>query len=158
MCHVPASLISLRSRGLVSVSPISPLTAEAARDANFLDLLSSYRAEGGLAREEELASRRKGSSFMQLAKDIENRRVINFVWRDVFWLPLFQFEPACHAVRSDIQMLIDELSGALDDWELAQWFVDPNTCLNGDWPITQIAGQFRQVHDAARSLRYLHCN
>lgn len=158
MRYAPARLTSPQSRSWLPVSSISPVTTDTVRDTEFLDLLSSYRDTGGLAQGEELTARRKGDSFLQLARDIANRRVIHFVWRDIIWLPLFQFEPAGHAVRSDIQMLIGELSGALDDWEMAQWFVEPNTCLHGELPITQTTVQFRQVHDAARSLRYLRCN
>lgn len=158
MRHVPASLTSARPADLVSGTSSSPVPVDAERDESFLKLLSSYRDTGGLARRDELMASRKGDSFLKLANDITSRRVLHFVWRDITWLPFFQFEPAGHAVRSDIQMLIDELCGALDGWEMAQWFVEPNTCLKGELPITQIAAQFRQVHDAARSLRFLHCN
>jgi hypothetical protein len=154
MYHVPTGGTSLGSVGLVSPSSRSATPSVATHDSNFLNLRSAYRASGGLARGEEIAAWSRGNTFLQLARDIANRRVISFVWRDIIWLPLFQFEPAGHAVRSDIQMLIDELSEALDDWEMAHWFVEPNACLYGELPLTHLATQFPQVHDAARSLRY----
>lgn len=158
MRSVQASPTPLRSRFFMPSGPQMQRPLDAQRDSDFLELLSSYRDTGGLARGEEITARVKGDSFLQLARNIANRRVISFVWRDVIWLPYFQFEAMDHAVRPDVQMLIDELAGALDDWEMAQWFVEPNTCLEGASPLTQIATQFSRAHDAARSLRYLHCN
>lgn len=128
-----------------------------ASDTDFLALLAAYRPIGGIAREGEIATRSVGGGPLQLARQITERSVLSFEWHDENWLPVFQFEPATPTVKPAIQILVNELSGALDGWELARWFVQPNTWLDEVAPLPVLHSQFSRVHDVARALRYTRC-
>ena len=62
--------------------------------------------------------------------------------------------PGDLAVRPPVRALIDELSDLLDDWELADWFVEPHASLRGTPPWRCVEDDFAAVHDTARSLRF----
>ncbi len=136
---------------------VAQAAAEATRDRDFLTLLGAYRATGGLATGAEIAARPPGTGFLQLARHIARRGVVSFVWREEIWLPVFQFKAGGQSVLPNVQLLIDELSVVLDDWDLAKWFVEPNSSLHGDTPLALVEGDFPRVHDAARALRFTHC-
>jgi hypothetical protein len=131
-----------------------PTSSDAEHDEDFLKLLSAYRCTGGIATGAEIASRPSAAGFLQLARHIAQRRVVNFVWRDEIWLPIFQFEAGGQTVQPRVQVLTDELVSSLEDWALAKWFVEPNTWLDGATPLAQIADDFDRVHGAARALRF----
>ncbi|APW44223.1 hypothetical protein [Rhodoferax saidenbachensis] len=139
------------------IRPSVTQPVDALRDEDFLHLLSAYRATAGLVRGGDMAAKPTATDYLQLARNIATRRVVSFVWREEIWLPFFQFEAGSQSVRPDVQILIDELSAALDGWDLAKWFVEPNTLLNGNPPLALIAGDFGCVHGAARALRFFCC-
>lgn len=126
-------------------------------DSDFMALLAAYRPSGGIARSGEIAGRAAGAGPLQLARQINERSALSFEWYDENWLPVFQFEPATPTVKPAIQILVDELSGALGGWELAHWFVQPNTWLGEAAPLPVLHSQFARVHEAARALRYARC-
>ncbi|MDM0014808.1 hypothetical protein QTH87_20355 [Variovorax sp. J22P168] len=141
-------------------STLEPFLAPAtngsfARDVQFLELLAAYRRSGGLATGSEIAARRPGVGLSQLARIIAKRELISLDWGGHRWLPVFQFEEGGGTVRGSVSALVEELSVALDDWELAQWFVDANSLLNGATPLELVHGDFVRVHDAARALRFV---
>lgn len=136
----------------------APVTApvDDHQDHDFLKLLAAYRCIGGLARGDEIAARPHGPGFVQLARNIAQRRVLSFQWRDEIWLPFFQFSMGSQTVRAEVQVLIDELSAALTDWEMVSWFVEPNVWLDGRSPVVLLASHHGRVHDAARAMRFAH--
>lgn len=127
----------------------------AASDMRFLDLLAAYRTFGGLATGHEISTRRPLDGLSELARAIAAREVIGVNWGGQRWLPFFQFERGDVAVRQPVRLLMGELSGLLDDFDLAQWFVQPNAWLGGAQPLHMLATDFPRVHDAARALRFV---
>lgn len=126
----------------------------AGSDAHFIALLNAYRASGGLAAGPEITARQPSTGLSTLGRAITSRTVISLDWNGQRWLPLFQFEPGDLAVRAPVRALIDELSDVLDDWELADWFVEPNAWLHGAAPLPCVDTDFARVHDTARALRF----
>ena len=117
-------------------------------------LASDYRAFGGVAPSAEIATRRPLDGISRLARSIVLREVISYEWRGDHWLPRFQFEGSDLLVSEEAGILIAELSVALDDWELARWFVAPNAWLHHRTPLQTMREDFDHVHDAARILRF----
>lgn len=70
-------------------------------------------------------------------------------------LPLFQFDLPRAAVYPGMRPLLAELQGALDDVELALWFVTPNEWLNGACPARAMHHYLPSVRLAARTDRYV---
>lgn len=130
------------------------LDAVAGGDAHFIALLNAYRASGGLADGSEIAARQPFTGLSALARAITSRTVVSLDWAGQRWLPIFQFEPGDLAVRPPVRVLIEELSDVLDDWELADWFVEPNAWLRGATPLQLVDTDFARVHDTARALRF----
>jgi len=146
---------------LASLDPIQALrrpTAASARDLEFLLMAERYRAFGGLATSAEMSARLPDIGISRLARGIVAREIVSFEWRGDYWLPRFQFEGEGLAVDADTTVLIAELSAALDDWELAQWFVTPNAWLGERMPVQAMVTDFASVHDAARCLRFTCAN
>lgn len=133
-------------------------------DARFLALLAAYRASGGLATGPEIAARRPFGGLSVLARAIAAREVIGMEWGGQRWLPFFQFERGGVAVREPVRVLVAELRDLHDlhdlhgDWDLAQWFVQPNASLDGAQPLHLLDTDFPRVHDAARALRFACSN
>jgi hypothetical protein len=124
-------------------------------DGEFLRLLTAYRASGGLATGVEIAARSPQHGLSRLARAIAAREVLSVQWSGQHWLPVFQFEPGALVVREPVRTLIGELTDVLADWELAQWFVEPNGWLVGATPLQALREDAERVHDAARVLRFL---
>ncbi len=146
------TLPPLRSAGLATW----PGTMDAVpdSDAHFIALLNAYRASGGLADGSEIAARQPLSGLSALGRAITARTVVSLDWAGQRWLPIFQFEPGDLTVRPPVRVLIEELSDVLDDWELADWFVEPNAWLGGAPPLRLVDTDFDRVHDTARALRF----
>lgn len=145
--HAPQRGVGVAAWPRVAVAP-------AGSDAHFIALLNAYRASGGLATGSEIAVRQPFTGLSTLGRAITARTVISLDWAGQRWLPLFQFEPGDLAVRPPVRALIDELSDVLDDWELADWFVEPHASLRGTPPLQRVDDDFAVVHDAARALRF----
>lgn len=126
------------------------------RDLHFLDLLSAYRATGGLGLGTEIAARRITTGLSDLARAIASRQVVSLCWGGHTWLPMFQFERRDLTVRAPVLRLISELSPVLDEWELADWFIEPNAWLEDATPLKVLSVDNQCVLDAARALRFLY--
>ena len=137
-------------RGKVYSVPAEPT----GKDHDFLWLSRGYRTFGGLTRGAELADRWPNGSLTWLARRIASREVVSFDWRGDLWLPTFQFASSEPRVTSSARTLIAELAPALEDWELAQWFVAPNAWLQNATPLESMREDFERVHDAARAHRF----
>jgi len=148
--HAPRGLAPFRHFGIDD-----PLRSRSeSRDGEFMEMLAAYRVVGGLATGAEIAARRPDVGISQLARWIAEREVLAFEWHENLWLPVFQFERAALAMREAPRSVIRELSGVLDGWELARWFVAPNAWLSDRSPIDVIEEDFSQVFDAARAHRF----
>jgi hypothetical protein len=143
-----------RSAGFATWPGAMDAVAVAGSDAHFIALLNAYRASGGLADGSEIAARQSFTGLSALARAITTRTVVSLDWAGQRWLPIFQFEPGDLAVRAPVRALIDELTDVLDDWELADWFVEPNAWLGGAPPLRLVDTDFARVHDTARALRF----
>lgn len=137
-----------------SSQPMADVVANAS-DMRFLDLLAAYRSAGGLATGHEIAARRPLHGLSELARAIASAEAIAVDWSGQRWLPFFQFESGDVAVRPPVRVLLGELAGVLDEWDLAQWFVQPNAALDGARPLHMLTADFERVHDAARALRFV---
>jgi len=137
--------------------PANELRA-AAENERFLDLLAAYRMSGGLATGHEISARRPVDGLSELARVIAAREVIGVEWSGQRWLPFFQFERGDVAVRQPVRALVREMSDFLDDWELAEWMVQPNQWLDDSQPLHLLTTDFARVYDAARALRFVRSN
>jgi hypothetical protein len=140
----------VRAKGLQAAQ----LTVSPRWEKEHLALASGYRSFGGVAPSAEIATRRPLDGISRLARSIVLREVISYEWRGDYWLPRFQFEGSDLLVSEEAGILIAELSVALDDWELARWFVAPNAWLHHRTPLQTMREDFDHVHDAARFLRF----
>jgi hypothetical protein len=130
----------------------------ASQDAEFVALQMAYRASGGLANGNELATRlhvRGESGYARLASWILRQQVFSFAWNQHFWLPMFQFDPADLSLRQELQPVLAELAGVMDGWALAAWFARPCDSLQGRSPLSQCVHDQPAVFQAARLQRFV---
>jgi hypothetical protein len=91
----------------------------------------------------------------KLARWIVDRHVVAFEVHGQIWLPMFQFEPSTLQVRPGVLKVIEELRGVFDEWELVEWFGQPNSWLNGQSPASAIGRNEQAVLEAARADRFV---
>lgn len=134
----------------------SQASQEYLKNIQFVDLLNAFRCSGGLARMPEVAGRFKGRS----AKDdfpltgwLAKRQVISVEWQSKIWLPLFQFNPAGLTLRTGLSAVLAELVLVYDDWQVANWFAQPNPWLANGAPADRLAMAAPQVLNAALAER-----
>jgi hypothetical protein len=131
---------------------------EAQSDSSVRSLKHAYRNSGGVASCDDVAlllREHSNQPISQLARWIVSRQLVSFVWRSQTFIPLFQFDFAPMGIRPCVQQVIAELSGALDDWELSNWFVRPNSELDYVAPLVALATDLPAVLSAARADRFL---
>jgi hypothetical protein len=115
-------------------------------------------ANGGVVTGDEAAtrlSRYQDQSVSVIARWIVGRKVLSFPWRSELMVPLFQFHKHDMSLRPAVAQVISELVGALNDFELAQWFARPNGWLGGAEPVIMIEANVPAVVQAARACRHL---
>ena len=133
-------------------------TASAPLDVLFAELLNAYRRSGGLARGSEVAMRaanRRLDGMAWLEDCLQRRMLISLDWHSGLWLPLFQFDRSDMSLREDVRGPCSELSGVMDGWELALWFVRPQCLLHHCSPLDVLDTQPELVLDAARREHFL---
>lgn len=121
-------------------------------------MLDAYRRSGGIAHAEELSLRfsdRRSPCISSLARWIVEGKVVCFEWDKQLWLPWFQFTHDTLVPRREMTTIVQELAGALDQWNLALWFARPNAWLNGRSPANSITDDLPSVVDAARASRFV---
>jgi len=126
--------------------------------AQHLTMANAYRRSGGLVSGTEatlLLRRHSTQPLSLLARWIVTRRVVSYTWQSETLVPLFQFERNDMTVRRDTSQVVDELAGAFDDWELASWFAQPNSWLQGAAPVELIDVDQPAVLQAARADRFI---
>jgi len=119
---------------------------------------ADFSKSGGVATGTEVAERLRaavGQPVSLLARWIVDRRVIVFSFGSVLLLPLFQFDFAAGCVRGGVVPTMAELSGVMDDDEVACWFAQPNAWLHGAAPAQILPSDVGAVLAAARADRFL---
>ena len=142
-----------------SINPPGPQAREWQTNQRFIAMLNDYRPSGGLARAPEVAAMfndHGASDFATLANWIIQRKVISFEWQAKIWLPLFQFNLIDMRLQPGLGEVLTELVVALDDWEVAIWFSQPNPWLAACTPADSLASVAPEVRNAARAERYTH--
>jgi hypothetical protein len=140
------------------VPAVAPAALDPERDQDFMEMLSTFRNTGGVARGDEVVDMlRAAHSFdvSHLARAIVNREVLSFEWHDELWLPLFQFDLKDMSLREAPRRVAAELACAFDGWALAQWFATPNSWLAGRMPVEVIGDYPADVFHAARTDRFV---
>ena len=128
------------------------------RDRQFVQMLRHYRESGGLARGDEVVERLAqcgNPGVPTLARQIVERSVMSFEWRNELWLPMFQFDLADMALKAGPLQVAAELAPAFDAWHTAFWFVQPNPWLKGRMPVDAINTELAEVLQAARTDRFV---
>lgn len=121
-------------------------------------ILEAFHASGGVATGNEVADLlrpRVDQPVSLVARWILSRQVITLAWRGAILLPLFQFDFARMCIRTCMHPVLSELSGAMDDAEVALWFGQPNVWLAGAMPADTIATNVAWVLEAARADRFI---
>ena len=139
-------------------SPPSRTDQARIADSQFIQMLNGYRASGGLAKIQELASLQSSGvvvDIQSLSSRIARRELICFEWQALAWLPLFQFDLATLTPHKGLRPIVLELSCICDPWELARWFVQPNPWLAERLPADALHGDCDAVFDAARAHRFI---
>ncbi|MBB1600472.1 hypothetical protein [Variovorax sp. UMC13] len=161
MIHtVPSKSAILSHSGSPQSLAQAPPESAASLDALFVELLNGYRRSGGLARGSEVAVRaaqRRCDGTSWLENCLERRMVIALDWHSGLWLPLFQFDRRDMSLREEVRGPCAELSGIMDGWELALWFIRPQCLLHHCSPLELLDSQPAVVLDAARREHFLQC-
>jgi hypothetical protein len=121
-------------------------------------MLAAFRATGGMARGDDLGRLLEYLNFgdiVSLARHVAEGRVFGFAWRDIFWIPMFQFELRDLSVHAESQRVLGELGGAFSGWSLASWFAEPNAWLNDRRPVDLLHSELDSVLHAARTDRFV---
>ncbi len=139
-------------------SPLSRTDHGRNADTQFIQMLNGYRASGGLAKIQELATLQSNGvvvDILGLSTRIARRELICFEWQALAWLPLFQFDLATLKPHQGLHPIVLELSCICDPWELARWFVQPNPWLAERLPADAMHCDCDAVFDAARAHRFI---
>lgn len=126
-------------------------------DRGFAAMRAAFRATGGLARADDLArllDDRRGV-FPGLATLIDSGDGSGFEWRDVLWVPMFQFELRDLSIKQRSRQVLAELPVSYDGWVIAAWFVRPNSWLNERRPVDLLDSNLPALLDAARADRFV---
>ena len=91
----------------------------------------------------------------KLARWIACREVVTVKSNGEVWLPLFQFDLDIGSLRTEASQALGTLTPAFDAWEIATWFVEPNSWLGGDAPICVLFHDATSVLQAARADRFV---
>ena len=82
------------------------------------------------------------------------QRLFGFEWNDDLWIPLFQLDHQLMP-RPSVEAVNLELRGDLNDWEMALWFVTPNSWLAGIAPVDALIRDPEAARQAARADRFV---
>ena len=126
--------------------------------SGFVAMLLAYRPSGGMVNGEELGQllvNYQQSSAVGLADLLTSHQIFGFAWRNIFWIPMFQFELRNLTIRPESRLILVDLAKSFDEWGTATWFVQPNSCLDDQKPIDLFDSDFSSVLEAARSEKRL---
>lgn len=148
--------IAMLDRAPSHFADLPPCSASAG-DRVSLTMFRAYRSAGGVARGDEVASllrRHSDEPVCLLAHWIISREILSFRWRSRTYIPMFQFDLSRMSVRPGVRQVTTELLRVFDDWELAHWFVQPNSWLAGAAPVDAISRDLLTVVQAAQADRF----
>lgn len=134
------------------------LTRERQVDHQFMTMLNAFRANGGLARAQEVFMVYKSNysgEAATLARWIVKREVISFDWESKIWIPLFQFDRTHMQRLEGLDAVLTVLNPVLSPWELALWFAQPSPWLLGRTPADVLATEPKAVLEAAGADRFI---
>lgn len=152
------------------VPPVIPTHAPATRKSTetglgaapnsrgFITMLSQYHASGGLVCGDTLGRLLddwQRGDFISLARLIASNEIFSFRWHGQSWIPMFQFELRDLSVKSGPRRVLAELKPVFDDWELAVWFIQPNSWLQTKRPLDLLDADLAGVLEAARADRFI---
>jgi len=154
----------LRSRSAATKAlPTAPHTdaacsqwARRAEDQEFERMREAFSRHGGLLSGEQLAyalHRRVSPTVALLARGIVARRVVHVVRHARILVPMFQFGSPSLELKEGVGESVAELGQVLDDWEVAGWFAQPTSLLNGAAPVDAFLVDPQAVIRAARAFR-----
>jgi hypothetical protein len=147
-------------------SPVARATTSAQQSLRrienheFLEMSRAYDAHGGIASGDQIATelgRYRDQPIAIVARWIVRREVVHFTWRSGILIPRFQFSVFGMSIQPAVSRVIAELDGVFDDWEIAQWFTQPNAGLHDERPLALLAIDAAAVIEAARTDRFIAC-
>ena len=121
-------------------------------------MLAAFQRSGGMARGDDLGrllDYLNRGDFVSLARSIASGAVFGFAWREVFWIPMFQFELRDLSINTAPQAVVAELAGSYTGWSLASWFSEPNSWLQDSRPVDLLKTDLPAVLGAARADRFV---
>lgn len=124
----------------------------------YLAMVRQYRASGGLATGNEVVRLMReivDQPVSVLARWIVRREVVCFIWKSEHLVPVFQFERRSMSLRPQVSTVLSELVPVFDECELALWFAQPNSWLQGAAPADLISPDAAAVLNAARADRFV---
>lgn len=145
------------SKPVAAATPAQPVS-HFPTPLGFVALLSAYRSTGGTVRGDDLSRHVRSDApghLTNLARKLVSGAILSFSWRQTLWVPLFQFEPNGTDVKPTVTRVVDELTGAFDTWEIAVWFVQPNSWLKDQRPVDLLDSHAAEVLQAARVDRFV---
>jgi len=126
---------------------------QTAIDADFAELLSIFRATGGISRTDDLTrllADHPCGEYVSLARLIVAGEVFYFERNDALWVPMFQFDLRDLSLNGHLSPVLDELP-KLDGWTVARWFSKPNPWLQDRRPVDALMAHPDAVVRAARA-------
>jgi hypothetical protein len=154
----PEVIPACETRSRYRPGPATASSRHDEADVQHLMMVDVYRRTGGLVGGAEVALLLRPHSTQPLsllARWIVTRRLVSYVWQSEILVPLFQFDRHDMSVRRDTSQVVDELADTFDDWELATWFAQSNSWLQGAAPVELIDVDQQAVLQAARADRFV---
>lgn len=127
-------------------------------ESQYLAMVRGYGLSGGMAGSDEMVGLLRccfDQPISVLARWIVGRAVVCFEWRSTTMLPIFQFDIGDMRIRPEVGAVLRELRDTFDDLEVALWFAQPNTWLDGRAPADVLRTDAASVLDTARADRYV---
>ncbi len=134
------------------------MPVSACREDVGLRLIQRYRQLGAvLTCDDMIGAMREylDQPISRLARKIVERRIVSIPWKSRTYLPAFQFEQASCDVLQTVEVILEELTPAFDDYALADWFATSNGWLHCRIPSSLVAKEPGAVLQAARADRYI---
>jgi hypothetical protein len=158
LLHAVHTLRLIRDLAMIQNIPFRRDGGVTPSDLLFTELLDACRHSGGLARCSEVAqrlARRRPDGVTWLEDCLRRRTLVSLDWHSGPWLPLFQFDLSDMTLREAVRRASAELSGVMDGWDLAAWYVRPQCLLQHRSPLELLDTQPELVRDAARQEHFV---
>jgi len=146
-------------RAHASARPILRAAGDDA-DAEFTRLMATFEQHGGVLDGDEVAFLLRSfvdQPMSRLARWIVSREIVTIARRSALFVPMFQFDRQLMELRSRCRETVLELSGSMEDWDVARWFASPNSWLDGAIPVAMLERDPDGVVEAARADRFIQC-